>query len=55
MRFQLHCYTNVLYPPKTKTKTKIKNKKQNKTQQNKKNIIRAKVEHVFVHLDATLY
>ena len=70
MRFKLHATLSVVSThththththktkTKTKTKTKIKktkHKKQNKTQQNKKNIIWAKVKHVFVHLDATLY
>ena len=58
MRFKLHATLSVV---STHTHTnenknqKTKHKKQNKTQQNKKNIIWAKVKHVFVHLDATLY
>ena len=60
MRFKLHATLSVVsthtHTHKNENKNqKTKHKKQNKTQQNKKNIIWAKVKHVFVHLDATLY
>ena len=59
MRFKLHATLSVVSThTHTHTHTQTNENKNQKTKhkkQNKKNIIWAKVKHVFVHLDATLY